>query len=53
MNRGFGFLLMLAGSGLLLNDGSRTEARSILGPAVLLLLTGTGLLAGWAEEDLP
>ncbi len=53
MYRGFGLLLTLAGSGLLLGNGSRREARSTLGPAVLLLLTGTGLLAGWAEEDLP
>jgi len=53
MYRGFGLLLMLAGSGLLVEGGSRTESRSTLGPAILLLLTGTGLLAGWAEEDLP
>jgi hypothetical protein len=53
MSRGLGLVLFLAGSALLLEDGSGTERRKSLGLAGLMVLMGSGLLLGWGEQDDP
>ncbi len=53
MSRGLGLLILLAGSGLVLDDSSGAEARRRPGLGVLLLVLGSGLLLGSGEEDHP
>ncbi len=54
MSRGFGIVLLLAGSGVLLYDSLATEGHGSLGFAILLLLVmASGLLLDSGEEDRP